>query len=69
MPELQEVTFTLNNGTEMPAIGLGVLFAKNDGEVEQAVLSALQTGYRKIDTASAYGNEQGVGEGIKASNL
>lgn len=54
---------------EMPSVGLGVLFAKNDGEVEQAVLSALQTGYRKIDTASAYGNEQGVGEGIKASNL
>lgn len=63
------MTFTLNNQLQMPAIGLGVLFAQNDGEVEQAVISALQAGYRKIDTASAYQNEEGVGRGIKASGI
>lgn len=53
----------------MPSIGLGVLFAKNDGEVEGAVLSALKAGYRKIDTASAYQNERGVGTAIKESPI
>lgn len=53
----------------MPSLGLGVLFAKNDGEVEAAVKAALQTGYRKIDTASAYQNERGVGVGILASGI
>lgn len=53
----------------MPQIGLGVLFAKNDGQVENAVLSALSQGYRKIDTASAYQNEQGVGQGIRKSGI
>lgn len=61
--------FTLNNGLEMPSIGLGVLFAKNDGEVEGAVLSALHSGYRKIDTASAYQNERGVGIAIQQSQI
>lgn len=61
--------FELNNGVKMPQIGLGVLFAKNDGEVENAVASALQTGYRKIDTASAYQNEEGVGRAILKSSL
>ncbi|MEM9921540.1 MAG: aldo/keto reductase [Bacteroidota bacterium] len=62
-------TFILNNGIEMPSIGLGVLFAKNDGEVEHAVCSALKSGYRKIDTASAYGNEEGVGKGMRDSGI
>lgn len=53
----------------MPSIGLGVLFAKNNGEVESAVSSALKLGYRKIDTASAYENEQGVGKGIRESRI
>ncbi|UII80584.1 aldo/keto reductase [Flagellimonas sp. CMM7] len=61
--------FVLNNKVKMPQIGLGVLFAKNDGEVENAVISALQTGYRKIDTASAYQNEQSVGRAIKKSGI
>lgn len=61
--------FVLNNKVKMPQIGLGVLFAKNDGEVENAVISALQTGYRKIDTAWAYQNEQGVGRAIKKSGI
>ncbi|MEO1053406.1 MAG: aldo/keto reductase [Bacteroidota bacterium] len=63
----EETTFTLNNGLKMPSIGLGVLFAKNDGEVESAIISALKSGYRKIDTASAYENEPGVGRAIKES--
>lgn len=53
----------------MPALGLGVLFAQNDGEVEKAVSCALELGYRKIDTASAYQNEEGVGRGILASGV
>ncbi len=69
MNNRKEVLFTLNNKLKMPAIGLGVLFAKNDGEVENAVTSALKTGYRKIDTASAYQNEHGVGKAIKESGI
>ncbi|MEM9983689.1 MAG: aldo/keto reductase, partial [Bacteroidota bacterium] len=63
------ITFTLNNGLSMPSIGLGLLFAKNDGEVEQAVISALQAGYRKIDTAAAYQNEKGVGWALRESEV
>ncbi len=61
--------FELNNRVKMPQIGLGVLFAKNDGQVENAVLSALSQGYRKIDTASAYQNEEGVASGIQKSGI
>ncbi|UII76700.1 aldo/keto reductase [Flagellimonas sp. HMM57] len=61
--------FELNNKIMMPQMGLGVLFAKNDEEVENAVISALHTGYRKIDTASAYQNEEGVGKAIKKSTI
>ncbi|MEL6537806.1 MAG: aldo/keto reductase [Bacteroidota bacterium] len=61
--------FTLNNGLTMPSLGLGVLFAKNDGEVESAVRAALESGYRKIDTASAYQNEQGVGRALQHSGV
>ncbi len=53
----------------MPKIGLGVLFAKDDGEVEQAVKTAIGIGYRKIDTASAYQNEKGVGRAILKSEI
>ena len=53
----------------MPKIGLGVLFAANHDQVEEAVISALETGYRKIDTASAYQNEEGVGKAIKKSGI
>lgn len=63
------INFILNNGITMPSLGLGVLFAKNDGEVENAIVSALKNGYRKIDTASAYGNEEGVGTGILKSSI
>ncbi|MEL6559246.1 MAG: aldo/keto reductase [Bacteroidota bacterium] len=65
----KQIHFTLNNELKMPSIGLGVLFAKDDGEVEGAITSALKAGYRKIDTASAYQNEEGVGRAIKESGI
>ena len=55
---------TLNNGVTMPMEGFGV-FQVPDGTVcEQAVLDAISTGYRLIDTAAAYGNEEAVGAAI-----
>ena len=60
---------TLNNGTEMPWLGYGV-FKIRDGElVEGAVKQALEIGYRSVDTASLYGNEQGVGKAIRESGI
>ena len=59
---------TLNNGVEIPAIGLGV-FQTPPAETRDAVQAALATGYRHIDTAAAYGNEREVGEAIAASGL
>ncbi|WP_431904627.1 aldo/keto reductase [Amycolatopsis thermoflava] len=59
---------TLNNGVQMPALGLGVFQASVD-ETADAVVSALQSGYRLIDTAAAYGNEREVGEGVAASGV
>ncbi len=57
---------TLNNGVEMPAIGLGV-FQSPPEETSAAVEAAIRAGYRHIDTAAAYGNEREVGEGIRRS--
>ena len=59
---------TLNNGLNMPALGLGV-FQSAPEETTAAVLTALNTGYRHIDTAAAYGNEREVGQGVRASGL
>ncbi|CAJ1187963.1 aldo/keto reductase [Companilactobacillus nantensis] len=59
----------LNNGIEMPQEGLGVLDAGNFDEVKQAVLDALETGYRMIDTAQAYYNEEAVGAVLKESGI
>jgi len=59
---------TLNNGVELPAIGLGV-FQTPPEETRAAVAAALETGYRLIDTAAAYGNEREVGEAVKASGI
>lgn len=56
--------FTLNNGIKMPAYGLGV-FRMKGAECERAVLAAIENGYRMIDTAAAYGNEEDVGKGNK----
>ena len=60
---------TLNNGIEMPQIGLGVWNTKNGEEVVIAVDTAIKAGYRLIDTAAVYGNEEGVGEGIRRSGI
>ncbi len=54
---------TLNNNIQMPMIGFGT-YLISDADVQSVVLDALRTGYRHIDTAEAYGNEQGVGLGI-----
>ena len=61
-------TLKLNNGVEIPRIGLGV-WKIDDTTVEQAVLWALESGYRHIDTARAYGNEAGVGRAIRQSGI
>jgi diketogulonate reductase-like aldo/keto reductase len=60
---------TLNNGLEMPWLGLGVFQADEGNQVEQAVSWALEAGYRAVDTAAAYGNERGVGKAIKKSGI
>jgi len=59
---------TLNNGVEMPQLGFGVFQTPPD-ETQAAVEVALETGYRHIDTAAAYGNERGVGEAVRTSKL
>ncbi|MGW0766965.1 aldo/keto reductase [Streptomyces sp. NPDC002676] len=58
----------LNNGVEMPQLGYGV-FQVPDDEAEQAVATALEAGYRSVDTAAIYGNEAGTGKAIAASGL
>lgn len=58
---------TLNNGVQMPWLGLGVFLAKEGNEVVQAVKTALKHGYLSIDTAAAYNNEEGVGRAIAES--
>ncbi|WP_030619560.1 aldo/keto reductase [Streptomyces fulvoviolaceus] len=59
---------TLNNGVEMPILGFGV-FQIAPEQTEQAVTDALAAGYRLLDTAAAYGNEEAVGRAIKASGI
>lgn len=60
---LQE-TYTLSNGKQIPKLGLGTWFIEDNKAVE-AVKEAVKAGYRLIDTAQAYGNERGVGEGVR----
>ncbi|WP_308345613.1 aldo/keto reductase [Streptomyces sp. ISL-94] len=64
----QVPTVTLNNGTHMPRLGFGV-WQVPDAEAERAVATALEAGYRSIDTAAVYGNEGGTGKGIAASGI
>ncbi len=64
---LQE-NYTLSNGVEIPKLGLGTWFINNN-DVVQAVKDAANVGYRHIDTAQAYRNEQGVGAGVRASGV
>jgi diketogulonate reductase-like aldo/keto reductase len=66
MPDV--TTLTLNNGVNLPALGLGV-FQTPPEETRDAVTAALEAGYRHIDTAAAYGNERQVGEAIAAADL
>ncbi|MFJ2352339.1 aldo/keto reductase [Glutamicibacter sp. NPDC087673] len=61
-------TITLNNGVEMPQVGFGVFQVPNE-ETTAAVGSALKAGYRSIDTAAIYGNEEGVGAALAQSGL
>ncbi|MBD5430536.1 aldo/keto reductase [Lactobacillus sp.] len=64
-----EDTYTLNNGVEIPVIGFGT-WQTPDGDIaEESVLAALGAGYRHIDTAAAYGNEESVGRAIKKSGI
>lgn len=65
---MQIPNITLNNGVEMPQVGLGVWKA-SDAEAEFAVKTAIDSGYRLIDTATIYGNEVGVGRAIAGSNV
>lgn len=62
-------TVKLNNGIEMPLLGFGVFQITDNKEAEKAVLTALDAGYRLIDTASSYGNEEAVGRAIKQSGI
>lgn len=62
-------SFTLHNGVKMPYLGLGTYQAENNQEVIDSVKYALKIGYRHIDTASVYNNEEGVGKGIKESSV
>lgn len=58
-------TVVLNNGLEMPILGFGVFQLADPAECERCVVDAIQTGYRLIDTAASYGNEQAVGKAIE----
>ena len=59
----------LNNGVEMPILGFGVYQVTDPNECETSVLEAINAGYRLIDTAQAYGNEEAVGKAIKKSGV
>jgi len=59
----------LNNGVEMPILGFGVFQVTDLAECERSVVDAIETGYRLIDTAASYGNEEAVGKAIKQSGV
>jgi diketogulonate reductase-like aldo/keto reductase len=63
-----EEKYKLHNGVDIPKLGLGTWFI-NDNDAVQALKDATEIGYRHIDTAQAYQNERGVGEGIRASGI
>ena len=68
MPTAKSPVYRLNNGIEMPALGLGV-FRSEPEKTVSAVTLAVADGYRLIDTAAAYMNEQQVGEGVRSSGI
>jgi 2,5-diketo-D-gluconate reductase A len=59
----------LNNGMNMPLLGFGVFQMQDAEECERSVYEAIRTGYRLIDTAASYGNEEAVGKAIKRSGV
>ena len=61
-------TYALSNGVEIPKLGLGTWFIDDDSAAD-AVTAAIEIGYRNIDTAQAYGNERGVGDGARGSGI
>lgn len=61
-------TYTLTGGVEIPKLGLGTWLIDDD-KAAQAVRDAIEVGYRHIDTAESYGNERGVGEGVRTSGV
>jgi len=66
MPTIPMIS--LNDGRQMPQLGFGV-WQVTSGEARSVVVEAVETGYRSIDTAAIYGNEEGVGEAIRASSV
>lgn len=68
MPNSTVPTVTLRNGLELPALGMGT-WPMDDAQAADAVATAIETGYRLFDTAENYGNEAGVGEGIRRSGI
>ena len=62
-------TFKLNDGNEIPSVGFGVFMVEPNGPTEEAVSKALKAGYRLIDTAAAYFNEEDVGRAIRKSGV
>ena len=67
--KLRDETFTLHDGVEIPKVGLGVFLAKDGKEAYNAVRWALDLGYRHIDTAAIYENEESVGRAVKDSGI
>ncbi len=64
---MQQVT--LNNGVQMPVLGFGVFQITDANECQRSVVDAIETGYRLIDTAASYMNEEAVGKGLRASGI
>ena len=67
MPLTLKSTLKLNNGISIPLLGLGVYLLRPGTESYQSVKAALDTGYRLVDTASFYGNEEDVGKAVRDS--
>ena len=66
--EMFDRSIVLNNGVKIPQLGLGTWFIDDD-KAADAVKAAVEIGYRHIDTAQAYGNERGVGEGVRTCGI
>lgn len=68
MDRVLNQTYTLESGVEIPRLGLGT-WLMDDAEAKDAVIAAAACGYRMFDTAQAYGNEAGVGEGVRSCSV